>query len=123
MLAVHGGAVEADLQRFYGIDLADMYRGLITPRKISVLVMNLPRGAQTWVATGGPQAISLEAESLWHVEHAVQLTAWDGNGKGPQVRDYPPAWEDEPEETREEYAVKRAKAWRQRALERKNKTT
>jgi hypothetical protein len=55
--------------------------------------MNLPRGAQTWVALGGRAAISDDVESSWLVEHALYSIAWgQGGRKGekPKFRDYPP---------------------------------
>lgn len=84
--------MEADLQRFYHLDLADMYRGRLTVRKICVLVMNLPRGAQTWLAFGGAGAITAETESAWLIEHALYAIAHaqgGSKGKAPEVREYP----------------------------------
>jgi hypothetical protein len=92
MLGHHGGAVEADLSRFHGIELADMWRGEITPRRIAVLVENLPQGAQTWVNFGGPMAVTPEAEATYVVEHELATMWWLHTGKKgdrPQFRDYP----------------------------------
>lgn len=86
------GAVEADLQRYYQIDLADMYRGTVTVRKVAVLVQHLPRGATTWQMLGGPGAISAEVEALWgvHLLQEYQLyQAGGGKGQEPKMRDYP----------------------------------
>jgi hypothetical protein len=93
MLTRFPGAVEADLHRFYNLDLVDMYRGLLSVRKISVLVMNLPRGSQTWVSVGGAGAISAEVEAAWMVEHALYSIAHGqagGKGNAPERRPYPP---------------------------------
>lgn len=47
--------VEADLQRWYGIDYQDRWRGRLSLRKIRSLVMYLPAEAATWmVLTGKP---------------------------------------------------------------------
>lgn len=85
--------MEADLHRFYGVDLADMWRGQLTPRKVAVLVENLPQGAQTWVDFGGPMAVTPEAEATYVVEHELATLWWLHTGKKgdrPQFRDYPP---------------------------------
>lgn len=39
--------MEADLQRFYGVDLADYWRGELSPRRLSVLVHQLPADSAT----------------------------------------------------------------------------
>lgn len=93
MLAHHGGAVEADLQRVYGLDLADMYRGDLSVRKVAVLVENLPQGAQMWVDFGGPMAVTPEAEATYVLENQLATMWWLHTGKKgdrPQFRDYPP---------------------------------
>jgi uncharacterized protein YceH (UPF0502 family) len=70
-----------------------MYRGHLSVRKISILALNLPRGAQTWVALGGAAAITAETDALWMVEHALYKIAHAQNGakgKAPERRPYPP---------------------------------
>lgn len=42
LIEEHGNAIEADLMRYYGIDLLDFYRGDISPRRVGVLVKQLP---------------------------------------------------------------------------------
>lgn len=42
LLTEHGGAIEADLQHFYGVELADRYRGRLTDRRLLTLVRQLP---------------------------------------------------------------------------------
>lgn len=42
--------MEADLQRFYGIDLADLYTGQLSPRRAKALVEHLPPSSSTWAA-------------------------------------------------------------------------
>lgn len=39
--------VEADLQRFYRVDLADYWRGELSPRRLSVLIEQLPPDSAT----------------------------------------------------------------------------
>lgn len=41
------GQLEADFQRFYRIDLGDLWRGRLTPRRLKVLVDGLPPDAVT----------------------------------------------------------------------------
>lgn len=49
----HTAAVEADLQRFYGVDLADLWRGALSIRRLSVLVYGLPAESLTVAALNG----------------------------------------------------------------------
>ncbi|MFD0044746.1 hypothetical protein ACFVGV_06100 [Pseudarthrobacter scleromae] len=44
--------VEADLQRFYRVDLADFWRGELSLRRLSVLIHHLPADSATARATG-----------------------------------------------------------------------
>lgn len=46
----HPDALEADLQRVYGLDLLDLWRGKLSLRKLSVLVTHLPPGSAVWSA-------------------------------------------------------------------------
>jgi hypothetical protein len=46
-LREYGEAIEADLDRFYGLDLLDFYRGRITARALWVRLRNLPPEAAT----------------------------------------------------------------------------
>lgn len=111
------GAVEADLHRFYQLDLADMYRGLLSVRKVSVLVLNLPRGAQTWICVGGSGAITAEVEASWLIEHALYVVAHaQNNGKGqkPERRPYPPGVDEVTAKAAK--ATSRAEAFRQKHL-------
>lgn len=53
----HHSAVEADLQRFYGVDLLDLYRGKLSIRKLAALVSGLPRGSALHIAMSGEEAL------------------------------------------------------------------
>ena len=44
VLRYRGEALEADLARYYQLDLADMWRGRLSVRRVSVLVHHLPPG-------------------------------------------------------------------------------
>jgi len=52
LLKTNEGAVEADLQQYYGIDYRDRWRGDLTLRRIFVLVNHLPLDSSTF-AEGG----------------------------------------------------------------------
>jgi len=53
LLRDHRDAVEADLVRFYGVDIAAYYRGELSPRRLSVLLHHLPPDAATHAARSG----------------------------------------------------------------------
>lgn len=48
LLRDHEDAVEADLQRFYGVDLGDVWRGDLSVRRLWVLLSHLPPGSAVW---------------------------------------------------------------------------
>lgn len=68
-LSDHGGEIEADLLRDYGVDLLDWWRGRLTVRRLCVLVFGLGSDAALWRALnddtpaeatpGGPRQASL----------------------------------------------------------------
>ncbi|QNO12676.1 tail assembly chaperone [Arthrobacter phage Tweety19] len=47
LLREDSDVVEADLQRFYGVDLADFWRGELSIRRLSVLISKLPADSAT----------------------------------------------------------------------------
>ena len=90
-----------------------MYRGLITPRRVAVLVSNLPRGAQTWIWVGGPMAVTAEAEATYALEYAMVMIAYHqggAKGKKPEMREYPEGLR--VQEDREASMIQKARAWR-----------
>jgi hypothetical protein len=108
----HGEALEADLQRYYQLDLADMYRGRVSVRKVSVLASHLPRGGAVGQRLGGAAAISEEVEGHWLVEAALYRIAHGqagGQGKAPEMREYPLGVYEQA--AKENYAVSRAEAF------------
>lgn len=118
-MAKFPGQVEADLQRFYQLDLADMYRGQLSVRKVCVLVLNLPRSAATWMAVGGAMAVSSETESAWLIEHALYAIAHaqaGSKGKAPERRPYPPGIQEAAAKATK--AQSRAEAFRAKHLNR-----
>lgn len=56
VLRKHSEPAEADLDRVYGIDLGDFYRGEITARKLSVRLRYLPAGSMLWQAMHSDKA-------------------------------------------------------------------
>lgn len=52
----HGEAVEADLVRYYGVDLLDYYRGRLSARRLRVLLQHLPRDSALVRALHGEAA-------------------------------------------------------------------
>jgi hypothetical protein len=103
------------LHRYFNVDLADMYRGKVSIRKVSVLATNLPRGSAVGVRLGGVAAVSEEAEAGWLVEAALYKIAHSqagGKGKAPEMRDYPPGVAEQSE--KQEYALSRAEAFRRK---------
>lgn len=103
------------MQRYYNVDLADMYRGLISVRKVSVLATNLPRGGAVGIRLGGAAAISEEVEGQWLIEAALYRIAHGqagGKGKAPEMREYPLGVLEQAE--KENYAVSRAEAFRRK---------
>ncbi len=58
-------AVEADFQRFYGLDLGEMWTGGMGPRRAARLASQLPPGAAIYRPDGlDSQIYSLEAQLL-----------------------------------------------------------
>lgn len=71
LLREHSDAVEADLQRYYQIDLADLWRGGLNVRRLSVLIQFLPSDSAVAAAvTGMPR----EWNSVipWLLEYVIQ---------------------------------------------------
>ena len=85
----HGEAVEADFQRYYHLDLLDLWRGLITPRKAAVLVTQLPAGAQTWVACGYDNAWTLTDHLTATLVDVLQIANWQRAGDSKAKRPTP----------------------------------
>jgi hypothetical protein len=48
MIEENGGAITADLLRFYGVDIRDLFKGTLSPRYCLALVENLPIESATY---------------------------------------------------------------------------
>lgn len=87
MLRHHGGALEADFERYYGRDVLDVYRGTLSLRKASNLALMLPPGAITWQEAGTDSAWTITDHLLADVLDALNTANWqrgqDGNRKRP----------------------------------------
>lgn len=71
LLREHEDAVEADLQRYYQIDIADLWRGGLTVRRLSVLIQHLPADSAVAAAvTGLPR--EWNSTTTWLLEYIIQ---------------------------------------------------
>jgi hypothetical protein len=80
LLREHAGPLEADFQRYYQLDLLDLWRGRLSPRKAAVLAMQLPSGAQTWLSCGYDNAWTLMEYLTASLIDAVQAGNWQRAG-------------------------------------------
>lgn len=88
LLSEHGEAIEADLQRYYGLALGDVTTGRLSWRRLRVLVAQLPPDSALARALNGPAADWAPTEYL--LAHVVDLLAWSNyqraHGKGRRPR-------------------------------------
>ncbi|WP_131814125.1 hypothetical protein [Mycolicibacterium fortuitum] len=86
LLGEHGDAIEADLQRYYQLDLCDLYRGTLSLRRIGVLVRQLPGESALVRSIYGPgySPVDLLAD-LW----TVTVQAHSETGSLPDDFDHP----------------------------------
>lgn len=81
--------MEADFQRVYGLDLADLRTGRMRPTRAANLAAHLPPGSMVWRHTGGPQAWTDELHMLARVEHTLRVLAWQRTKDGEKGRNAP----------------------------------
>lgn len=100
--------MEADLQRFYGIDYRDRWRGSLPLRRIWVLIKHLPReSAIADLQRDGQLDWSIEA----HLLDDIRITLADGKSKPHPQRPKPsPKKRDESPERRRKFADARRRA-------------
>lgn len=115
LLREHGEVIEADFQRYYGLDLLDLYRGRLTPRKTMALIKGLPPGSALHRAHGGDAFWSDEVAAIKQMEHRLvtALIAVNGGKRFPKPPEPPPVgWQVEAEKRRMrlEAKIKRHKA-------------
>lgn len=72
------------------MDLLDLWRGTMTPRKAATLAMALPQGAAVWIAAGSDSAWSMESHMLAGITDALQGANWQrSDGKSPAPNPLP----------------------------------
>lgn len=107
--------MEADLQRFYGIDYRDRWRGDLTLRRIFVLVKHLPpESAVGYVARDGKPHWSLEAILLDTLRMALTGTK-ERPAKPHPLRPTGPSRRQDSPERRRKLAAARRRARERRA--------
>jgi hypothetical protein len=88
----HGEAVEADLQRFYRIRLADLAAGRLSWRRFGVLVRHLPLDSATALAVNGDAAAwGITEHLLAAAVDALNAANWQraGDKKLPRPKPIP----------------------------------
>jgi hypothetical protein len=73
----YGGAIEADLHHHYRLDLLDLWRGALSPRKVLNLIDHLPATSNYIAAMAGD-------DQLANQEHA------SAGPRGPRLQDWSP---------------------------------
>ncbi len=91
LLTQHGGAIEADLQRFYKIRLSHLTSGRLTWRRLRVLLEHLPRGsALARVQHGADAEWGLSEHLMAGAVDALHAGNWQrSGGKGRQPKPLP----------------------------------
>lgn len=109
LLAEHGGAVEADLQRFYAVDLRWLVDQRLTYRRLVVLLAHLPREAALVQALSGEAARwSVTDYLLAHAVDTLNVANWQrAQRKGLKRPDPVPRPGDKPRADRKQYKASR----------------
>ena len=109
-----------DFERYYKLDILDLYRGAMTVRKAAVLALNLPPGALTWQEVG--------ADSAWTVSDFLLADAVDtlkaanyqrGGNKGQKPDPVPRPKELREQKRKREAEMERASRFLERQKRRK----
>lgn len=69
MLDEHGDEIEADLARYYQVNLVDFYRGRISARRLSVLIQQLPAESRLVTALN-------DGKPVWTVTDNLLADVW-----------------------------------------------
>ena len=91
LLSEHGEALEADLHRYYQLDLLDLFRGRLSWRKLAVLVRHLPLDSATVQAQLGFLPASRTEHLLYGLLDASQLANWQRAAVNTKKSQRPPA--------------------------------
>jgi len=89
LLNEHGDEIEADLARFYRIDLCDFYRGRLSSRRLSVLIRHLPHDSALVTAINDGQPVWSSVEHLLADLWALLLRANSDPKKTSDKVDHP----------------------------------
>lgn len=91
MLSRHRDAVEADLLRYYRVDLADLYRGGLSIRRLYVLMTNAPADSayRRSVLGADEAAWGVTEHLLATVVDALQVANWQRSKDGARGRGAP----------------------------------
>lgn len=87
MLHDRAEALEADFARYYQLDLLDLWRGHLTPRRAAVLTAWLPAGAESH--TGHAAAWSVTDYLLRSIEYSARISVWQQTQDGEKNRNAP----------------------------------
>ena len=66
--------------RYYGVDLLDLYRGKVSPRRVAALILGLPPGSSFHRMRGGSSFWSDEVTAIKQVGHRIESTIIAANG-------------------------------------------
>lgn len=89
MLNEYGDEIEADLARYYRIDLCDFYRGLLSSRRLAVLIRHLPHDSAVVTAINDGQPVWGSTEHLLADLWTLLLKANSDPKKTPDKLDHP----------------------------------
>ena len=87
LLARCPDALEADFQRFYQLDIAELYGGCMPVRRAANLAGNLPPGAACWAALGVDAAWEQHSHILADLYDAIAQIAGAKGVKYPRPAD------------------------------------
>lgn len=112
----HADAVEADLQRYYHVDLRDLWRPgrQVTWRRVAVLLRHVPHDAATRALLGGWATWSLTDHLLDDVRRTLRSLAGDKDPRPHPLR-FPTLHETTTPERQRRLAAARARARARRA--------
>lgn len=115
--------LEADFQREYQIDLCDLWRGTLSPRKAAVFASQLSPGSAVWQAVHSPLAWRPEARLLHSLEHHMRINVWAKTKDGQDGRNQPEPRPVPEDELIREFRDKRVEIMARRFKERQQDTS
>lgn len=102
--------MEADLLDTYGVDLAGLYTGALTPRRCWLLIEQLPPGSRLARAMGGDGAWDTQTHAIVGMLTAIRSDLAGKRVEGPKPPE--PGWREKQRE-REAAARRRARRYYQ----------